>query len=245
MSPRIKFFIRHLSVSFIVAALVLGWIFTVWYPAPLAKATGVTHIILLMLAIDVIIGPILGFIVYKAHKKSLKFDLAVVILLQLAALGYGVYSLAEGRPVWIAFNGNRFELIRNNELLDSDVSKNSIDSKYYSPSLLGPKYVAVKIAENQIEREQNMFEELQGGISLAQRPERYVAIAEANGRIIETAEGVSDLKNYNSEQAVDSILDSYPNASSYLALKANEVDMTVLLDEKGNTIEIVDLRPWQ
>lgn len=244
MSPRIKFFIRHLSVSFIVAALVLGWIFTVWYPAPLAKATGVTYIVLLMIAIDVIVGPVLGFIVYKAHKKTLKFDLAVVILLQLAALSYGVYSLAEGRPVWMAFNGNRFELIRNNELVDTD-NANKADNEYYHPSLLGPEYVAVKIAENQIEREQNMFEELQGGISLAQRPERYVAIAEANGRIIETAEGVSDLKNYNSEQAVDSILDSYPNASSYLALKANEVDMTVLLDEKGNTIEIVDLRPWQ
>ena len=244
MSARIKFFMKHLIASLIVATLVLGWIFTVWYPSPLAKATGVTHIVFLMLAIDVIIGPVLGFIVYKAHKKSLKFDLMVIVLLQIFALGYGVYSVSEGRPVWMAFNGNRFELIRNNELLDVSVDSN-VDNEYYHPSLLGPKYVAVKIAENALEREKNMFDEVMGDISLAQRPERYVAIAEANGRIIETAEGVSDLKNYNSEQAVDSILDSYPNASSYLALKANEVDMTVLLDEKGNTIEIVDLRPWQ
>lgn len=244
MSARFNFFIKHLSLSLIVATLVLGWIFTVWYPAPLAKATGVTHIVLLMIAIDVIVGPILSLIVYKANKKTLKFDLLVIILLQISALSYGIYSLAEGRPVWMAFNGNRFELIRNNELLDVSID-NRVDSEYYHPSLLGPRYVAVKIAVNQLEREKNMFEELQGGISLAQRPERYVAIAEANGRIIETAEGVSDLKNYNSEQAVDSILDSYPNASSYLALKANEVDMTVLLDEKGNTIEVVDLRPWQ
>ena len=244
MSPRIKFFIKHLSVSLLVAALVLGWIFTIWYPAPLAKATGVTHIVLLMIAIDVIVGPILSLIVYKANKKTLKFDLLVIILLQISALSYGIYSLAEGRPVWMAFNGNRFELIRNNELFDSSVDS-IVDNEYYSPSLLGPKYVAVKIAQDRLEREQNMFEELQGGISLAQRPERYVAIAEANGRILETAEDISDLKNYNSEQAVDSILDSYPNASSYLALKANEVDMTILLDEKGNTIEVVDLRPWQ
>ncbi|MEH6768581.1 MULTISPECIES: TfpX/TfpZ family type IV pilin accessory protein [unclassified Psychrobacter] len=243
MSPRLKFFIKHLCISLIVALLVLTGIFTVWYPAPLAKATGVTHIVLLMIAIDVIVGPILSLIVYKANKKTLKFDLLVIILLQISALSYGIYSLAEGRPVWMAFNGNRFELIRNNELLDVSID-NRVDSEYYHPSLLGPRYVAVKIAVNQLEREKNMFEELQGGISLAQRPERYVAIAEANGRIIETAEGVSDLKNYNSEQAVDSILDSYPNASSYLGLKANAVDMTLLLDDEGNTIEIVDLRPW-
>ena len=243
MSPRIKFFIKHLSASFIVAALVLGWIFTVWYPAPLAKATGVTHIVLIILAIDVIIGPILGFIVYKAHKKSLKFDLMVIVLLQLFALGYGVYSVSEGRPVWTVFNGNRFELIRNNELIDINTDSR-INNEYYHPSLLGPRYVAVKIAEDSLEREQNMFDEVMGDISLAQRPERYVAITEANGRIIETAEDISDLKNYNSEQAVDSILDSYPNASSYLGLKANAIDMTVLLDSKGNTIDIVDLRPW-
>ncbi len=243
MSARFNFFIKHLSLSLIVATLVLGWIFTIWYPTPLAKATGVTHIVLLMIAIDVIVGPILGLIVYKAHKKSLKFDLMIIILLQISALSYGIYSLAEGRPVWMAFNGNRFELIRNNELLDVSADRR-VDNEYYHPSLLGPKYVAVKIAEDQLEREKNMFEELQGGISLAQRPERYVAIAEANGRIIETAEDISDLKNHNSEQAVDSILDAYANASSYLGLKANEVDMTVLLDDKGNTIEIVDLRPW-
>ena len=244
MSPRIKFFIKHLSASFIVAALVLGWIFTVWYPAPLAKATGVTHIVLIILAIDVIIGPILGFIVYKAHKKSLKFDLTVIVLLQIFALGYGVYSVSEGRPVWTVFNGNRFELIRNNELLYVSVDS-SVDNEYYHPSLLGPKYVAVKIAEDSLEREKNMFDEVMGDVSLAQRPERYVAITEANGRIIETAEDISDLNNYNSEQAVDSILDSYPSASSYLGLKANAINMTVLLDDKGNTVDIVDLRPWQ
>ena len=243
MSVRMKFFIKHLSASFIVAVLVLGWIFTVWYPAPLAKATGVTHIVILMLAIDVIVGPILGFIVYKAHKKSLKFDLMVIVLLQLFALGYGVYSVSEGRPVWSVFNGNRFELIRNNEIIDINTDSHA-NNEYYHPSLLGPKYVAVKIAEDQLERERNMFEELQGGISLAQRPERYVAIAEANGRMMQTAEDISDLKNYNSEQSVDSILDSYPIASSYLGLKANAIDMTVLLDNKGNIIDIVDLRPW-
>lgn len=244
MSPRINFFIKHLSVSLIIAFLVLGWVFTVWYPVPLAKATGVTVIVLIVLAIDVIIGPILSLIVYKANKKTLKFDLTVIILLQVSALSYGIYNLAEGRPVWMAFNGNRFELIRNNELFDASVDS-IVDNEYYNPSLLGPKYVAVKIAQDRLEREQNMFEELQGGISLAQRPERYVAIARANSRIIEVAERISDLKSYNSEQAVDSTLDNYPNASSYLGLKANEVDMTVLLDDKGNTIEIVDLRPWQ
>ncbi|MFK3916575.1 TfpX/TfpZ family type IV pilin accessory protein [Psychrobacter sp. NPDC078501] len=240
MSPRIKFFIKHLIASLIVATIVLGWIFTVWYPAPLAKATGVTHIVLIMLATDVIVGPILGLIVYKAHKESLSFDLMVIILLQISALSYGIYSLAEGRPVWMAFNGNRFELIRNNEMLDV-----SVDDEYYYPSLLGPKYVAVKIAEDSSEREQNMFDEVLGNISLAQRPERYINITEAKKQIIKNSESISELNNYNSKSVVLNTVDQYPNARIYLGLKASKVDMVVLLDVSGTPLQIVDLRPWE
>lgn len=243
MSPRIKFFIKHLSISFIVALIVLGWIFTVWYPAPLAKATGVTHIVFLILGIDVIIGPILGFIVYKAHKKTLKFDLMVIVLLQISALSYGISSLAEGRPVWVAFNGNRFELIRNNELLDVSADRR-MDNEYYRPSLLGPKYVAVKIAEDKLERERNMFDELMGNISLAQRPERYVDIVEAKEKIVEASEDFLNLNKYNSVEKVEQVLKGYPNAVGFLGLRTNEIDMAILLDDKGNTLDIVDLRPW-
>jgi hypothetical protein len=39
------------------------------------------------LAVDVIIGPVLSFMVYKEGKKTLKMDLSIVILLQALALG--------------------------------------------------------------------------------------------------------------------------------------------------------------
>ena len=101
MPKRLKFFLSHLSISAVVAFIVLGLIFFIWYPTPLATAVGVTQIFLMMLAIDVTVGPILGFIVYKEGKKTLKMDLTVIILLQLSALGYGIYSIEQGRPVWI------------------------------------------------------------------------------------------------------------------------------------------------
>ena len=72
MSKRISFFIKHLIVSLSIAFLIVCAVFFVWYPFPLANAVGVTHLFLMMLIIDVIIGPVLGFIVYKEGKKSLK-----------------------------------------------------------------------------------------------------------------------------------------------------------------------------
>ena len=58
----------------------------------------------MLLAIDVILGPLLGLLVYKEGKKSLKFDLSVIILIQIAALCYGVFSIEQGRPAWLVYN---------------------------------------------------------------------------------------------------------------------------------------------
>ena len=65
MNKRIKFFLTHLSISFLIALLVNGLVFFIWYPSPLATAVGVTHIFLMLLVIDVILGPFLGLLVYK------------------------------------------------------------------------------------------------------------------------------------------------------------------------------------
>lgn len=108
MSKRQKIFLSHLSISVLIALLVIGLIFFIWYPAPLAKAVGVTQIFLMMLAIDVIVGPVLGLLVYKEGKKPLKFDLSVIILIQISALLYGVYSIEQGRPAWLVYNVDQF-----------------------------------------------------------------------------------------------------------------------------------------
>ena len=58
MSKRLKFFVSHLLISFFIALIVVGVVFFIWYPSPLATAVGVTHIFLMMLTIDVIVGPL-------------------------------------------------------------------------------------------------------------------------------------------------------------------------------------------
>ena len=98
MKDKIKAFLWHLSVSLLIALLAMLVVYGVWNPDPLYKATGITDIFLLMLAIDIILGPILTLIVYKKGKKTLKFDLCVIALLQMSALMFGLYKVYEGRP---------------------------------------------------------------------------------------------------------------------------------------------------
>ncbi|MDH1698101.1 type IV pilin accessory protein [Acinetobacter johnsonii] len=243
MSKRLKFFLSHLSLSFIISLIVVGVVFFVWYPTPLATAVGVTHIFIMLLVIDVILGPVLGLLVYKEGKKTLKFDLSVIILIQIAALCYGVYSIEQGRPVWIAYNVDRFELVRKNELITEHLDQAEI--QFQKPSFLSPQYVSVEFAKDKLQREDDMFAEVFGGVSIAQKPERYVDFVQAIPKIKQRAKNVKELVQYNDPQYVQKILEKYPQATGYIPLKANAVDMTVLVNkETGVVIKIVDLRPW-
>ena len=244
MSKRLKFFFSHLSISFLIALLVIGLVFFVWYPAPLAKAVGVTNIFLMMLAIDVIVGPILGWLVYQEGKKTLKFDLSVIILIQIAALCYGVFSIEQGRPAWLVYNVDRFELVRKNELVDTNIQQ--AQPQFQQPSWFKPQYVATEFAKDIQQRNDEMFAEVLGGISIAQRPERYVELTQATTQIQQRALPLKELEQYNPKTDVEKTLAKYPKADAWLPLKANAIDMVVLVNkESASIIKIVDLRPWE
>lgn len=243
MSKRIQFFIKHLTLSLVVTLLLLGLVFLFWYPIPLAKAVGVTSIILMLVAIDIIIGPLLGLMVYKEHKKSLKFDLAIIILVQISALLYGVFTLEQGRPVWIVYNVDRFELVRKNEIINDNLEK--ARPQFKQVSFFKPQYVMVENSKDNKQRNEDLFTEVFGGVSLSQMPDRYIEFDQKillKGKYIKN---LDSLYNYNEKSAVEKIFNSTPKASGYVPLKANQTDMTVLLDKHGQPLKIVDLRPWK
>lgn len=242
-SKRVRFFLWHFFISICISLISLFWVFNAWYPGPLAKATNVTYIFLMLLAIDIILGPILGFVVYNEKKKTLKFDLAVIFLLQLSALAYGVYSISQARPVWIVYNVDRFELVRKNELIEDNIQQAQL--QFQQPSWFKPEYAATEFAKNTQQRNDDMFAEIMGGISIAQRPERYVDFAQAKEQIQKRAQNLDLLNQYNDKINVEKILSKYPKATAFVPLKANAVDMTVLINHKGEVVKIVDLRPWQ
>lgn len=243
MSKRIQFFIKHLLVSFIISILIVVWVLFIWYPAPLDKAVGVNQIFLMMVVIDVILGPLLCFIVYKENKKSLKLDLSIIILFQIMALAYGVFNITQGRPVWIVYSVDRFELVRNNDIYEKNLQ--NANREYQHASWLKPQYVATTFSKNLEERNQDLFDEVLAGVSIAQRPERYVPIETVKNQIKSRSQDLNLLSSFNSDSEVAEILEQYPSANAWLPLKANALDMVVLINkENAEVVKIVDLRPW-
>jgi hypothetical protein len=242
MSLRLKAFFIHLGLTAVLAMLALWLVFKLWYPAPLHVAVGVTQIFLLLLLVDVVLGPLLTLLVCKPGKKTLVLDLTVIAMLQLSALCYGLWVLAEGRPAWLVFNADRFDLVR---VLDIDGRKlDGALPEYRNPSMFGPSWVAAVSPVDAEARNELMFEAASGGSDLPQRPDLYRSLADVQEQIRQRSRPFSVLQEFNPVEDVQAVALKWPVAGSWLPLMAG-VPMVVLLHKDSyEVVAVVDLRPW-
>lgn len=240
MSFRIRYFLSHLILSFIVGCLTAATVYWVWYPGVLAKAIGVSHIFLLLLCIDITVGPILTLFLAKEGKKGLWFDLVTVVIIQFVALIYGIWHIAEGRPAWQTLNIYRVELVK---AIDMDYTNAKAP---FAHSPWGkPQWVMVRPAKDKQETSDWIWLELENGKSPAQRAELYQPLEGHWQEFSQEVRPLQDLGKFNPQEAVDAILQKYPEADGFLPMMSEDWDMTVLLSKKEEKIlDTVDLRPW-
>ena len=245
MKFRLKAACIHLLISALVALIGIGLVFWVWHPDPLQKAVGVTHIFLMMLGIDVVLGPLLTLLVASSkEKKTLKFDLSVIAAVQLAAYLYGMHSIAVSRPVYIAFDKLRFEVVQADSVVRA--TDKTILPEYQSNPLFAPQWVSVRPYKDAAEQSQRTMRELQEGVSPSMMADLYQPLNDGWGGMLERKHGLDELKQYNPAEQVAKELAAYPQADSYLPMKAPSADMAVLLDSgQKQVLGIVDLRPWK
>ncbi len=243
LSFRIRCFLSHLLISMFIAGSAWYIIFYVWYAAPLNLALGTDKIVLILIGIDMVLGPLLTLILAKKGKKGLKLDLVVIAVVQSLALLYGVYNIAQGRPVWLAFDHNRFDLVQAHMV--SRKENEIIEPKYAQDSWFSPQWVSARPAKDKQEEGDWLFYELETGISPAMRPMLYQSIEQNIDRIIKAKEPLNKLNEYNSSIEVEKVLQQYPQADGFLPMRASQLDMTVLVDSKDKKIVgLVNLRPW-
>lgn len=117
MPARIRAFLVHLVVSAAVIAALIAYTRFIWYPDALFALEDVSQALKVLFAVDVVLGPLLTLVVFKVGKPSLKFDLTVIVLLQLAALVYGSQVLWKARPVALVVNSGAVDVARAHEVI--------------------------------------------------------------------------------------------------------------------------------
>ena len=119
---RFKAFGIHLGISLAILVLVLGLLILVWYPWPLFDLEGGWQGIRLITLVDVVLGPALTLILFKSGKRGLKFDMSMVVLMQIGALMYGMWNLYEARPVLLVHADDHFKPISRTLVAEWDSS---------------------------------------------------------------------------------------------------------------------------
>ncbi|MFT6188586.1 MAG: hypothetical protein ACJAW8_000105 [Oleispira sp.] len=114
---RYQAFAVHMAISLVIFFILLVCITQYWYPGILFDTGNGWKAIGMIVGIDLVLGPLLTLIVFNHNKSSLKFDLAIIALVQTAALAYGTWTIHQTRPVALAFINTSFMTIfAENEL---------------------------------------------------------------------------------------------------------------------------------
>jgi hypothetical protein len=140
-------FAYHLLISLAVF-VVLAWLVVfVWYPDFFYAIDGGWEGMRIIIAVDLVLGPVLTLIVYKAGKPGLKFDLVMIGLFQSTCLAAGVYIVYVERPLFFVYYEKHFYSSSADTFERYAVP--APDPKRYSDTT--PAYVISTLPENPIE----------------------------------------------------------------------------------------------
>jgi hypothetical protein len=225
----------HLLISAAIAAGALALMLLVWYPHPLFVAAGGNDLLFLLVGVDVVIGPLITLIIFKAGQRGLKFDLVAIGVLQLAALVYGVGIVYLARPAFIVFVKDRFEVVTAVELRPQNLAE-AKEPRFSKPPVTGPVWVYAEFPADPKER-QRLVELALSGLDLQHFPRFYRDYASGLDRILARAQPIERLRlaDPKAAKAVDAWLaESGTPADSvrYLDLRAPRYWVGVLLDAR-------------
>ena len=101
--PRVRAFLIHMAISFVIFLVLAYIIVAYWYPLPFFHTDGGWQGIRIIAGVDLVLGPLLTLIVYKPGKPGLKLDLTLIGMAQALALSWGIWVTYSERPVAVVY----------------------------------------------------------------------------------------------------------------------------------------------
>lgn len=246
---RFQAFALHVLISVCLVAFCYVLIFFVWYPGLIAYASNVSSIFLLLLLVDVVIGPIITLIIFNPQKKELKRDLRIIGLLQMLALLYGLHTMFVVRPVYIVFNAGQFDLTYANQISEKNMALVNNDDFRTLP-LLAPKLVSVDLPNDPKLLTSIILAPFQEGDEIQVMPQYFVPYVKQKSAILASIKPLENLISLNRDQMqqVNALIRKYQGAdvsAGYLPLKGKSQNLTVIVSRTtGAIVEMSELKPW-
>jgi hypothetical protein len=234
----------HLVISIAIALGVIAAMFFLWYPAPYFQAMGGGGLLMLVTGVDVVLGPLITLIIFNTKKKSLKFDLMCVAIVQIVALAYGVSTMFQARPIYTVFSKDRFDVVIAADMSDKERAKVTNET-FKSLPLTGPQIVAMETPKDMKEVQRMLI----SGVSERAFSQYYVAYDTKAKEAAAAAKPFAQIQKTNATTAekLKAFLTTKgfdESKVSFLPLYTRNEDMTVVLDkESGKILAIAPVAP--
>ncbi|MGH8732337.1 MAG: TfpX/TfpZ family type IV pilin accessory protein [Burkholderiales bacterium] len=226
----------HLLISACIAVAVLTAMLTFWYPPPLFEAMGGIGLALILVGVDVVLGPTLTLVVFRAGKRGLKLDLTAIGVCQIAALLYGCHVIEVARPAFIVFVKDQFQVATVAQLEPEQLAQ-ARDPQFRSPSWSGPVWVYGEWPKDFEAQQQLVFAGL-AGIDLQHFPKHYAPYEEGRAEILRGALSLAEARK--KEPQAGKLIDAWLASSGadernlrYLRLRARVAWVAVLIDRES------------
>jgi len=227
----------HFTISLLIGALAFCLLYFIYYPQPYFDAAGASKLVVILLGVDVILGPLLTLVVFKTGKKSLKFDLSTIAALQIAALVYGLYVMWVARPVFIVAVVDRIEIVYAQSIAEGDFASAAF-SEFSKEPLFGPVFAITRKPKPGAENNEMMGITLAGS-DIHFHPKYYMPVTrESMQQFLQRSIKISDLPaitqkrvaEYRAKKQLSGDLIAVP-------MKGRVDDYTVLVDQSTLKIE--------
>lgn len=234
-------------ISASVVSLIFAIIFFIWYPAPTFEIAGAMDIVLVLVGVDVVLGPLLTLIVYKKGKPSLKFDLSVIATIQLVALAYGVHTFYQERPYYMVFVVDRFALTSERYVDKSQVKYEELKHKPFADVIM----VFARSPEDPEEYQRLLRSVMEDGQpDLDARPEYWEPYSAGISFVLNKAKPIGKLKGSSDvdKQRIQDAVDRYAVENrdiGYVPIASFKRDFAMVLDlETAEPLGIIKVDPW-
>lgn len=239
----------HLLLTGLVAAAVFALVLGLWYPDPLNRLFGVGAILAIVIGVDLVLGPLLTLLVFDRRKPRLMWDLTAIAMLQLVALGYGLHTVYLGRPAFVVFVKDRFEMIAPADLREAERVA-AQDNPHALALPTGPRWVAARMPESPEALSRITMEALAYGRDVQHHPRLYVAYEDEATAALARALPIERLRALNPTEAmrIDEAVrrTGRPEAAlRYLPLRGRGSDGAVIIGHPdARVLATLALMPW-
>lgn len=233
------------TASLLVLAFVL--VRYLWFPGGYFGISGVAKLFLILVAVNLVVGPGLSALLYKPGKWGLKFDLIVIACVEVSILGWAMHEILERRPAFVVFAVDRFEAVTISEV-NLDPVKNSplAATPGYGPRLIYARLPTDVDVMNRL-IDETVFE---GKKDIERRPKFWRPYAQGIATAKAAAIPISNLLSPNDRRAAyiqrwlaqqDRQADEY----LYLPIQGRSADGIMILHaDIGFPVAVLPVNPW-